>query len=128
MAAGPADKELDTFKTLVWNVLVSVATQVAIAAIPFASWGFFSFLSGPLGFLIGQVIGWLSNILYNLLKDTVNLSVIMLTNEVHHAAYVKASQDLQDAWNKYGGNSKEFQDARDLHVKALAAFVKWNNS
>jgi hypothetical protein len=128
VAAGPADQVLDTFKTLVWDNLVTVAVDAIEGSIHYATWGFFAWLSVPLNYVIGVLVRWLTDKVYLLLRDTVNLEVIMLTNEAHHAAYVKASQDLQSAWDKYGGGSSEFKTIREVHKAALAKFVRWSGT
>lgn len=128
MSTGPADKKLDTFKTLVWDLYVQQAIAAIVVLIPFSTWGFFSFLAGPVGFIVGGIVSAATNALYKLLRQGVNFGVILLTNAQHHAAYVKASGELQSIFDKNGMNSAEFLEARNEHKKALATFVRFSGT
>lgn len=121
MAAGPADSALDTFKELVFDALVRLLISRIIALA-----GWLSF--GPVSFIISQVVTYVANQLYELLRDQINFQYIMLRNDKFHAEYVKASLELQAAFDKLGKDSKEYRELRDAHKKALSEFVRYHDA
>ena len=117
MSAGPADKALDVFHDLVYVQIVKMATDSIIALAPWLA-------IPPVAWIVTQVVSYVAGVLYGFLRDTVNFEYIMLTNEVHHAAFVKASLDLKAIAAAKGIDSPEFRKARDEHKTALAVFVR----
>lgn len=120
MAKGPADNALDTFKELVFDAIVRMLISRIISLA-----GWLSF--GPVSFIVSQVVFYISNQLYALLREQINFQFIMLRNDKFHAEYVKASLDLQAAFDKFGGESKEFQELRDAHKKSLSDFIRYRD-
>jgi hypothetical protein len=118
MAQGPADKVLDSFKMLVFDPLVKVGINQILGLA-----GWLSF--GPVAFIITKVVTYVADVLYTLLRNTINFEVILLLNEAHHDAYVKASADLQGAFDQYGPGSEQFKKLRAVHGAALSKFVRW---
>lgn len=123
MSAGPADKALDTFKILIWDVYVEVAIAALVAAVPLT--GFFAPLAGALAKILGIVIRYVTDKLYELLSQGVNFGTIILLNKSHHANFVKASDQLRSSFDKNGMDSPEFKKDRDEHKAALLKFVRY---
>lgn len=117
MSSGPADKGLDLFKDLIFDPLVKLAIGQIVGLAPFLSFG-------PVAFIVGQVVTYVAGKLYELLKDTINLEVILINNAAHHAAFVSASIDLKRIAQTKGIDSVEFNESREKHKIALAAFAR----
>ncbi len=117
MAAGPADKAIDLFKDLVFDPLVKYAIGYIVGLAPFLAFG-------PISFIIGQVVTYVAGIIYEQLKDTINLEVILLNNAAHHAAFVSAEIELKKIALTKGIDSPEFYDSREKHKIALAVFAR----
>lgn len=118
MAAGPADKTLDTFKALVFDPIVKLVIGKVIGLA-----GFLSF--GPVAFLVTKLVTYIADQLYLVLRDQVNFNYIMLANEKHHEAFVAAHLELKGIAQSKGIDSKEFKEAREKRRKALSEFVRW---
>lgn len=118
MAAGPADKALDTFKTLVFDPMVNVVVGKVIGLAGWLAWG-------PISFLVTKVIVYVADVIYAELRGVINFNYIMLLNEKHHAAYVDAHLELKGIAKSKGIDSPEFKVAREKRKKALAEFVRY---
>lgn len=119
MAAGPATKGLDTFKTLVFDPLVNVAIGKVIGLAGWLSWG-------PISFVVTKAITFIANKLYDELGEVINFQYVMLLNEKHHKAFVEANTELRGLAKTRGINSKEFKEAREKRKVALAKFARSN--
>ena len=116
MAAGPADKALDVFKTLVFDALVKNLIAYIVGLAPFLSFG-------PVAFIVGKVVTYIAGKLYEGLRDVINIEVIILRNAAAHAAFVDAQLSLRNVALTKGIDSKEFQDARNKQAEAFANFI-----
>jgi len=109
----------DLFKDLVWTAIKDLILSRLALMVPILMWG-------PIGiftsFLVGIILSWV----YDAVKMAIDLQVIKFTNEKHQAAYDRASIALKLIARDKGINSPEFQEARDVHKKELAVFVKFN--
>lgn len=121
MAAGPADKVLDTFKTLVFDRLVDLAIAQIIGLAPFLAFG-------PIAFIIRKVVVYITDKLYAGLQETINFQYVLLKNAQLHKAYVDASANIRDIAKAKGIDSPEFRKARDEHKIALAKFVRYTGT
>jgi len=108
----------DTFKDLVWDAMVRVALQALFSAVPWLGWG-------PIGVVVGWIVGMVANYLYSSVKMAIDLNAIALKNEEHRRAYDDAGVKLKLIAKDKGIDSPEFRAARDDHKKRLAAFVKF---
>jgi len=109
----------DLFKDLVWTAIKDLILSRLALMVPILMWG-------PIGiftsFLVGIILSWV----YDAVKMAIDLQVIKFTNEKHQAAYDRASIALKLIARDKGINSPEFKEARDVHKKELAVFVKFN--
>lgn len=121
MSAGPADQALDLFKSLVFDQITKMAISQILGLSPFLAWG-------PVAFIVGQAVAYVAGVLYNLLKDTINLEVILLKNAAFHKAYVEAAYSINRIAKEKGIDSPEFRKARDAHKAALSQFVRYNGT
>jgi len=108
----------DSFKDLVWDVLIKAALAILFKAIPFLGWG-------PIGALVSVVVKWFADKLYELVKETFELQKIAFTNLAHLQAYQSASLKLKLIARDKGIDSHEFQEARSVHRKTLSFFVRF---
>lgn len=106
----------DLFKDLVWDLLVKAALSKLFAAIPWLGWG-------PVGILVGWIVGMLADYLYDAVKMTIDLQVIAFKNEQHRREYDKAGVTLKLIARDKGIDSPEFKAARDENKKSLSRFV-----
>jgi len=118
MSAGPADKVLDTFKSLVFDELVKAAIAKIISQAAFLAWG-------PVAYIVGQVVTYVAGVLYEYMSDVINLEVILLKNSAYHAAYIEAHFRLQKVAKEKGIESPEFKTEREKHKAALSRFVRY---
>lgn len=121
MSTGPADKALDTFKSLIYDPLVEQLVVKTIALAGFLSWG-------PIAFVVSKVITWVANELYEHLSRAINFQVILLQNELHHRDYVKAAKALKEEAERNGIDSPQFREARAKHKAALSRFVRYTGT
>lgn len=121
MSAGPADRALDVFKSLVFDQLTKAAIAQILGLSPFLAWG-------PIAYIIGQAVVYVGDVIYNQLKDAVNLEVILIKNEAFHKAYVNASLSISKIAKEKGIDSPEFRKARDEHKAALSKFVRYSGT
>lgn len=117
MAAGPADKALDAFKDLVFDPLVKLVIEKIIGLAGFLAWG-------PIAFIVGKIVVYVADKLYEELGHAINFQYIMLRNESLHKSFVEANSTLKRIAKEKGIDSKEFKDAREKRRKALADFVR----
>ncbi len=117
MATGPADKILDVFKDLVFDTALKLVINKIIAQAAFLSWG-------PIAYLVGVAVNYIGGLLYEALREYINLEVIILKHEAHHKAFVSAQIALRGIAQTKGIESQEFQDARSIHKAALAKFLR----
>lgn len=111
----------DIFKRLVWDTLVSVMLKQLFSAVPWLGWG-------PVGLLVGWIVGMVADYLYVALEMAVDLQVIKFKNEAHRREFEKASVTLHILAKEKGIDSPEFKSARDEHKKALSLLVQFNLS
>ncbi len=121
MGAGPADKGLDTFKTLVYDPLIDVVVKKIIASASFLSFG-------PIAFIITAVVGLVADKIYAALKEIINFQYVLLLNEQHHAAFVEANQSLRKIAKEKGIDSEEYRNARSKRRSALAIFARYSGT
>ena len=107
------------FKDLVWDVLVRVALSKLFQSVPFLGWG-------PLGMLVGWAVGIFGSMLFEAVREAVQLEVIVLRNEAHRKAFAAAATNLKAIARDKGPDSNEFKEARDAHRKALSEFVQFH--
>lgn len=119
MAAGPADKVLDVFKELVFDQLVKNIIAKIVGLAPFLAWG-------PIAFIVTKVVTYLAGMVYDELKDAVNMKYIMLKNERYHAEFVAANGELRDIAKTKGIDSPEFKEAREKRKKTLADLARYD--
>lgn len=108
----------DTFKTLLWDVLVKELLQKLFVALPFLSYG-------PLGALITKVLTYATNGLYDSVKLTVDIEQIVLKNAAHQKEFDRASVELKLIAQQKGSDSEDFKKARLAHQAILAQFVRF---
>lgn len=118
MSAGPSDKTLDAFKSLIFDGLLEQAIASIIAIAPWLSFP-------PLAFTIGVTVRFVGNKIYEILRDVVNFEVVMLRNDLLHREFVKAVRDVRVVILAKGIDSPEFRKARDAHKAALAKLVRY---
>jgi hypothetical protein len=121
MSAGPADKPMDLFKTLVFDELVKSTIAYIIGLAPWLSFG-------PIAFIIGRVVVYVSGVLYEGMKEAINFEVILLNNAAHHKAFLKAQIELRGIAKNQGIDSPEFKRSREEHKTALAKFVRYSGT
>lgn len=107
----------EIFKNLIWDSLVKLALSRLFAAIPWLGWG-------PIGVLVGWIVGMFADQIYDALKLAVNMQVIVFRNEKLKAAYDKASVQLRIVAHDKGIESEEFRLEREKHKKALSELVR----
>lgn len=121
MSAGPADKVLDTFKSLVFDQLVRAAIASIVGLAPWLAYG-------PVSFLITRVVTYVCDRLYDELAEAVNFEMILLKNSAYHKEYLKAHIELRGIAKNVGIDSPEFKASREKHKAALAKFVRFGGT
>lgn len=121
MSTGPADKALDTFKSLVFDPLVEQVIARTIALAGWLGWG-------PVAFLVSKIFTWAANELYEALSQTINFQVILLKNEQFHKDFVVAAKALKEEAERNGIDSPQFRQAREKHKIALRKFVRYGTT
>lgn len=118
MTTVPAALQLDPVKDLLWDPLVKAATLLLFKAIPWLGWG-------PLGLVVGGVIGLFADQLYELAKVYIDFQRIALKNLEHMKAFDDAAVKLKIIAQGNGLDSPEYLAAREKHAKALSAFIRF---
>lgn len=108
----------EIFKDLVWDALVTAAVKALIAAVPWLGWG-------PLPILLGWLAGLLTDHLYIVLKDTVNLKLIILKNEEHAKEFAAAAFALKNSAITNGISSEAFKKKREEAREKMARFIQF---
>lgn len=108
----------DIFKDLVWGALVRAALGALFKAAPFLGWG-------PIGIIVTFLVTQFAEKLYEVVREYVQIEVIILRNEAHRKEYDAASTRLKIIAHSSGIDSPEFQKARDENKKALSKFVQF---
>lgn len=108
----------DLFKDLVWDQLVKAALVRLFAAAPFLSWG-------PLGWAVGVFGTYFAGKLFEALREGVDLTAIVLSNQSHMHAYNAAALKLTLIAQTLGKESPEYQEANE---NAKADFLKFVSS
>lgn len=107
------------FKGLVWDILVK----------KYLSEMFISLSIGPTSLLatvITKIAMYFLERLYPIIEQTVKISEIRLTNEVHQAAYQRAHLKLVILAKEKGIDSSEFKKQREIQHEKLANLVIYN--
>lgn len=107
----------DIFKSLIFDTLVKIAIEKIIALAPWLSFG-------PISFVVSTVVTMIANKLYEVLKEVVNLELIILKNDAHQRAFISAAIQLKSVATKYGPDSMEFTEYREKHKKALSDLIR----
>ncbi len=110
---------MDLFKQLVWDNLIRAALKKLFLKIPLLGWG-------PIGFLVSHFVFKLTDMIYEEVRDYINLELIFLKNKNAHNEYVKANIDLTIILREKGSESDEFKKAREEHKKALSNFIRFD--
>lgn len=99
------------FKSLVWDIAVKkFIVSLALS---------------PTGFL-GIIIAKLLDKLYPIFVNMVKVGEIKLSNEIHQRVYEKAQIKLKLTLDRYGIDSKEFKDEREIEHNKLVRAVVYN--
>ena len=106
----------DLFRSLVWDNLVKAAIKRIFMAVPFLT-------MGPLGSVTTFIITKITDKLYVVLKESVDLQVIVFKNKKLGKEFGRASVKLKIIANERGVDSNEFKEQREIHKKRLANFV-----
>lgn len=118
-SGSPLSQAEQIFKELVWDEL-TLAGEVALeTSLPFLKLPVLNQLERG---IIGLTSGWV----FNQLTLFTDVTAIQLSNDVHQAAYEKASVTLGIIAHDYGPDSKEYQNARDAARTALSIFTQFN--
>lgn len=108
----------DVFKELIWSAIKKAALAALFKAVPWLAWG-------PLGVAVGFVVGLAADYLYDAIKMTIDLKMIVFKNDQLRRAYDDASAKLAIIAHGKGIDSPEFKSAREEHKKKLSEFVKF---
>jgi len=108
----------DLFKQLVWDNIVEAVVARIFLSIPALGWG-------PLGVIVSFVVSLIATKLYEVLKLSINLQMIVFQNAAHLKAYVEASSKLREIAQSKGIDSAEFRSARNEDKKRLSEFVQF---
>lgn len=119
MSAGPADGVLDIFKSLVFDQLVKMAISQIVGLAPFLAFG-------PIAFIVGKVVTYVAEKLYEGFKDYINIELIILKNAADHRAFVDAQVELKKIALAKGIDSEEFRSANAVHKKAFADLMRYD--
>lgn len=119
MEKSVADSVFDSFKSLVWDVVVKAALSKLFAAVPWLGWG-------PVGAIISGIAGLAGDSLYGMATEFFDLQAIKFKNDAHRRAFDMASVKLAILAREKGVGSPEFKQARDEQKKALSNFIKWS--
>lgn len=111
----------DPFKDLIWDNVVRAALAALMAAIPFLA------LPG-LSLLVTLVVTTFANLVYDSIRELIDLRTISLKNEEHRREFDKAAIALRLLEKDFGPDSAEYKAARERHREALAQFVRWRTS
>ena len=106
----------ELFKTLVWDALVEAALKKLFAAVPFLSWG-------PFSYVINKLVLKYSAELFSLVKDFIDLQKIAYKNKGLEKEFNKASTHLRVVAINSGIDSQAFQEARNENKKRLSDFI-----
>ena len=106
------------FRSLVWDNLVKAAIKRVFMAVPFLA-------IGPLGVITKFIIIKIANKIYEVLKETVDLQLIVFKNYRLKKEFDRASVMLKIIAQGKGVDSNEFKDAREIHKKRLSNFVRF---
>lgn len=107
------------FKQLVWDAIVKLVISRLFAALPFLGWG-------PIGVVASYAVTLIADRLFKEIALFINLQLVVLKNNIHHAQFAAAAIDLRSIGLSKGIDSQEFKDARKVHIDRLADFVRFN--
>lgn len=120
--ANPAlGKIEDLFKDLVWDNLITAALTALFAYIPVLGvW--------PLKPIITYVVTTFASKLFDLVRLTVDLQVIVFANNAHKKAFDGAAVKLKIIAHSHGTSSDQFKKAKEDAKETLSAFVRFNGT
>lgn len=121
MAAGPADKPLDTFRDLVFDPIVEKTILGIIALAPWVSFP-------PIAFIVKAAVRWIANFLYENMKEAINFEIILLKNVEHQKAFADASIELKKMARSKGIDSPEFRSLRNARKQDFAKLIRYTGT
>lgn len=104
------------FKDVVWDSLFTLGTTALYTEVPFLA---------PFSVPINWMLKIFTDKFYNGLVLFIDVQAISLVNQAHKIAYDKASITLKVIAHDKGIESKEYLDAKENAIKALAKFVSF---
>lgn len=105
-------------KKLIWDAVVKAATALLFKALPALGWG-------PIGLIVGTVIGIFTDLLYDAIKGYIDHEGIASRNQELRRLYDDASVKLKIIAQGKGLGSKEYLEARRANVDRLAHLVRF---
>ena len=120
MSTGPADKVLDPFKDIVWDVVISRILGELISK-------YLGVLgAGFLGSIVKRIFIGFADKIYEAIREVINMRVIVLKNEAAQKEFDRASVALKQIANSHGIDSEEFKKAREDEIKVLQKLVQFD--
>lgn len=111
----------DAFKHLLWDTWIKLILTKLFTSIPLLGWG-------PFGMIISFFINKYGDQIYEILKYTIQVELIVLKNEALKNSFVTAKVKLAIIFHSTGANSQEFKNARKIHQDTLAKFVSYEHA
>lgn len=108
-----------TFKELIWDALVGLALKQLFTTIPWLAWG-------PIGAIVGIIVGRFGNLLFDFVREYINLELIVLRKQGLAKAYSEQALALKLIALEKGVDSDEFKAQREKAKTALSDFIKFN--
>jgi hypothetical protein len=106
----------EILKKLIWDAAVQAALKALFAAVPWLGWG-------PLGVFVGFVVGIFADKFFEFAKTGFIAEVLIpVDNAILKRELDTRAVKLKMLAVEKGIDSKEFQESRRLHAKALAEF------
>lgn len=110
---------VDTFKELVWDLVVREALRKLFSKVAWLGWG-------PIGAFITHFALKYSDEIYSMIKEFIVIEGIILRNAEFKEAYGKSSVKLKIVAKNKGIDSPEFKEVRETNKKDLSKYVRFD--